>query len=626
VILSATRLSNAIFGTVGQAADHFAINGQPLGAGQDNIISASQLNQTTNVAGSGSDTLWVRVSEGGEWSAWSQSFTVAAPPETGPIVTFPTYIYTTLDDPSATHGTFATGINDLGQIVGYYQNSAGYHGFFYSNDDYITLDDPSATGISTIASGIFISYPPLTTVAGINSTETIVGDYETTSGYTLGFLFSKGSYYNGINDPSATIAGTFLSGINNGGQIVGTYENYLGTHGFLYSSLYGLSSYTTLDDVVGNTFANGINDAGQVVGQYYDGTKYDGFLYQSGSYSSLDDPAATTSTSANGINNAAQIVGTYADSSGNHAFLYQAGNYVTLDDPSAAAGTTNASGINNAGQIVGIYSDNSGGHGFLATPVIGSHISAQHGQSFAAQSLFTASDPDGDTITQYGFWNTGSGGGHFVLNGVLQPSNQEVDVSATQLAPLTYQSGSGTNTLWVRAYDGMVWGPWSQALTVTAPIDTGPTVASVSNITTVSNQTFAASTLFTASDPFNDPIEQYDFWDAGMGGGHFTLNGQPLGSNEENVVSAAQLGQASYVSGSGTDTLWVRVSEGGQWSPWSSSFIVSDPTTIGAGETLELTSSYSGQVSLSAPAPWTGPNPANTWACLSGRHQRCGAR
>jgi hypothetical protein len=126
-------------------------------------------------------------------------------------------------------------------------------------------------------------------------------------------------------------------------------------------------------------------------------------------------------------------------------------------------------------------------------------------------------------------------------------------------------------------------------------------VASVSNIKTTSGQTFAASSLFTASDPFGDPIAQYDFWDTGGGGGHFALNGRALGANQENIVAAAQLAQTTYVSGSGTDTLWVRVNEGGQWSPWSQSFTVSDPTTIGAGETLELASAFSGQVSFSAP-------------------------
>jgi len=45
----------------------------------------------------------------------------------------------------------------------------------------------------------------------------------------------------------------------------------------------------------------------------------------------------------------------------------------------------------------------------------------------------------------------------------------------------------------------------------------------------------------------------------------------------------------------------VRVNEGGQWSPWSQSFTISDPTTIGAGETLELPSAFSGEVSFAAP-------------------------
>jgi hypothetical protein len=228
------------------------------------------------------------------------------------------------------------------------------------------------------------------------------------------------------------------------------------------------------------------------------------------------------------------------------------------------------------------------------------NVAAAHGQSFAASTLFTAGDSDGDAIVEYDFWDTGNGGGRFVLNNQVLGANQDNYISSAQLPQTTYQSGSGSDTLWVRISDGSQWSPWSQSFTVTAPIDTGPVVTSVSNINTASGQTFAASTLFTTSDPFNDPIEQYDFWDTGAGGGHFVVNNRALGTNQDNYVSAAQLGQASYVSGSGTDTLWVRVSEGGQWSPWSQSFTVSDPTTVGAGETLELTSTYSGQLSFAA--------------------------
>src|SRR5262249_59085672 len=68
---------------------------------------------------------------------------------------------------------------------------------------------------------------------------------------------------------------------------------------------------------------------------------------------------------------------------------------------------------------------------------------------------------------------------------------------------------------------------------------------------------------------FGDAIAQYDFWNSGTGGGHFLLNNQTLGANQDNYVSSAQLAQTTYVSGSGADMLWVRVSDGAQWAPWS---------------------------------------------------------
>jgi hypothetical protein len=227
---------------------------------------------------------------------------------------------------------------------------------------------------------------------------------------------------------------------------------------------------------------------------------------------------------------------------------------------------------------------------------------AAHGQSLSASSLFSAYEPDpGETIIKYQFWDStiASGSGHFLVNGQIQPAGQAIDVNVASLANTSFQSGSGSDLLWVRASDGVLWGNWA-SFTVSAPIDTGPVVTSVSNINTTAGQTFAASNLFTASDPFSDPIEQYDFWDTGSGGGRFMLNGHALGTNQDNYVSAGQLPQTSYVSGSGTDTLWVRVGEGGQWSPWSPSFTVSDPTTISAGQTLELASAYSGQLSFAA--------------------------
>jgi probable HAF family extracellular repeat protein len=54
--------------------------------------------------------------------------------------------YTILEDPLATQGTAALGINATGQIVGYYATANVEHGFLYSGGTYTTLDDPLANG------------------------------------------------------------------------------------------------------------------------------------------------------------------------------------------------------------------------------------------------------------------------------------------------------------------------------------------------------------------------------------------------------------------------------------------------------------------------------------------------
>ncbi len=209
---------------------------------------------------------------------------------------------------------------------------------------------------------------------------------------------------------------------------------------------------------------------------------------------------------------------------------------------------------------------------------VSANITARTGQSLAASALFTVSDPDGDAIAQYDFWDTGGGGGHFLVNGVTQPINGDIIVSASQLAQTTYRPGSGTDTLWVKAYDGAQWSGWSQAFTVTAHIaavNTPPMVTPVSaNITASTGQSLAASALFTVSDPDGDAIAQYDFWDTGGGGGHFLVNGVTQPINGDIIVPTSQLAQATYQPGSGTDTIWVRANDGTQWSGWSQAFAV----------------------------------------------------
>jgi probable HAF family extracellular repeat protein len=192
----------------------------------------------------------------------------------------PKFIYTTLNDPLATTYTTATGINDAGQIVGYYVDGSGVqHGFLYSNGTYATFDDPLAT------SGVTRPY-------GINNAGQIVGFYTDNTG-EHGFLYSNGTYTT-LDDPLG-VGTTDALGINNEGQIVG--------NGFIYSN----GTYTGFD---GRAF--GINNAGQIVGVY--GGGFRGFIYSNGAYTATIDPSAyPTTTEPLGINNAGQVVGGYLD-------------------------------------------------------------------------------------------------------------------------------------------------------------------------------------------------------------------------------------------------------------------------------------------------------------------------
>jgi uncharacterized membrane protein len=81
------------------------------------------------------------------------------------------YAYTTLVDPLAPYSTYATGINDAGQIVGY----TDAHGFLDSGGTYTTLDDPSAAIVGTFATGI-------------NASGQIVGYYDDSSDVYHSFL------------------------------------------------------------------------------------------------------------------------------------------------------------------------------------------------------------------------------------------------------------------------------------------------------------------------------------------------------------------------------------------------------------------------------------------------------
>ena len=129
-------------------------------------------------------------------------------------------------------------------------------GFLYVNGGVTTIDDPLAVGNQSFASGTF--------ARGINNAGQIVGYYNASGGMIHGFLYSGGAYTT-LDDPLGA-RGTYATDINNAGQIVGYFIDVNGgIHGFLYSG----GAYTTIDDpsATGGTYVYGIND---IVGSWVD--------------------------------------------------------------------------------------------------------------------------------------------------------------------------------------------------------------------------------------------------------------------------------------------------------------------------------------------------------------------
>src|SRR5262249_7166656 len=157
------------------------------------------------------------------------------------------------------------------------------------------------------------------------------------------------------SDPSAAaLLGTEASGINDSGQVVGTYYGSSpAPHGFIYSN----GAYTDLFAGSGGTYGYRINDAGQVIGLYIDNSHTShGYIY---SYSNGTFTDLGGGTDPLGINDAGQVFGISIDSSNTqHSFFYSNGTFTDLAYPSAVKTFVSSwNAINDSGQVTGNYYD-----------------------------------------------------------------------------------------------------------------------------------------------------------------------------------------------------------------------------------------------------------------------------
>jgi uncharacterized membrane protein len=186
--------------------------------------------------------------------------------------------------------TYAWDVNDAGQVVGHYvtaADGAGANGFLYDRGTFTYFDIPGASW---------------TVPLGINNLGQIVGRYgDPSDGFEHGFLydhaqgvFTKGLFF-AVDD------------LNDHGQIVAAEGvGFAGTgHGILYE--HGVSARVDVPGALW-TFLTGVNNLGEIAGHYTPrgAIGISGFVYRGGTFTTLDVPGATV-TYPYSINDAGQL-------------------------------------------------------------------------------------------------------------------------------------------------------------------------------------------------------------------------------------------------------------------------------------------------------------------------------
>ena len=243
-------------------------------------------------------------------------------------------VYGTPDD------TFAERVNAKGQVVGEWYDQDFYlaHGFILDHGAYTLFDYPGLQFSDTF-------------VNGINDRGDIVGSYD---GFDADFNFVFGGYvlshgvFTQFSVPGASFA--IPLSINARGDVTGYYGDAdFNLHGFVLRG----GVVTTLDVPGADlTIPSGINAKGQIVGSYVAGDTWYGFRWDQGVFTTLQLPWPTVFTRAMDINDRGEVAGFYDDLDfRQHGFVLSGGKFTRIDAPGASR--TVVTGINAPGNILG---------------------------------------------------------------------------------------------------------------------------------------------------------------------------------------------------------------------------------------------------------------------------------
>jgi hypothetical protein len=213
--------------------------------------------------------------------------------------------------------TQVTGLNDLGNTVGFWVNGKGANFGFYTstNHKFHQVDFPGAANAS----------PQVDQLLGINDHGLAVGFFTNSLANNRGYEYDihTGKYSRVLKPGSGTgkhALSLTATGINNFNTVTGFYVNGSGTTVSFVKS--GSHFLTFARHGAAMTQAFGINDSDVVAGTYTIGTgssaKTYGFTWtKAHGFKTVNDPHGIGSTVINGLNDRGELVGFYTDSKGN---------------------------------------------------------------------------------------------------------------------------------------------------------------------------------------------------------------------------------------------------------------------------------------------------------------------
>jgi probable HAF family extracellular repeat protein len=384
--------------------------------------------------------------------------------------------------------SYATGINDLGQVVGqsFLPGDQNYHAFLITPENGVWFRDNNLDGRNDLMvdlgdlGGISAGSPSWAT--DINNAGQVVGEtwlvpYWGDEIINQVFIWDAANGMRAVGEPDSYLP-TYDPSINEAGQVVGMAASGPWT-AFLWDINQGM---TYLGAGPGHTYsqATGINDAGQVIGVHWGGTTPSGFLW------TPESPNAVTGNftdlaenfSPDDINNSGQVVG----SSGLNAVLWDPddGLVYLFDHLAPGSGISalwRAEAINDGGAIVAngyfVVGTTSIQRGFLLTPEapgvpslrIADAPSVTEGNAGTRSATFTVtlSAPGTETITV----------AYSTSNGTATAGNDYQAQSGT----LSFAPGEMSKTITV-----LVSGDWVAEPSETFVVNlSSPTNASISD-------------------------------------------------------------------------------------------------------------------------------------------------